>query len=208
MTYTYAWRVDGSIVGSGAALPGTAFSKGESVTLSVTPNDGELDGSTALSSAVTVMNTAPAGASATISPADPAEGVDDLVCEVSASDADGDTLTNIQEFGFGTDPTSSSTGVIQWSGASVTNHGTPVIIEESGNYYAVYGRRVNYVTAGLTYTQQFSADLTSTWYTDTTTPTVIATDGVIDAVKIALPGLIPTDSGPQKARFFQCGVSQ
>ena len=84
---------------------------------------------------------------------------------------------------------------------------SPVVIEVSGVYYAVYGRRVSYVADGLTYTQQFSADLTP-WANVGTAPTVIATDGVIEAVRIEFPGLIDFGSGPQKTRFFQLGVSQ
>ena len=128
--------------------------------------------------------------------------------KLPANNQDGDSLTNLQEFAFGTDPTVSSESVITWSGGTVTGHGKPVIIEESGTYYAVFGRRTSYMADGLTYTLRFSADLSSPWNVSGATPTVFATDGTIDAVKVPFPGLIPTDNGPQKARFFDVGVSQ
>ncbi|OYV06248.1 MAG: hypothetical protein CFE26_07320, partial [Verrucomicrobiales bacterium VVV1] len=120
---------------------------------------------------------------------------------------DSDGLTNLQEYAFGTDPTVSSGGSITWSGAVVTQRGTPVVIEESGIYYAVYGRRVDHATSGLTYTQQFSPGL-SVWGNFATAPTVIATDGTIEAVKVPFPGLFDFGSGPQKATFFRMEVSQ
>jgi fibronectin-binding autotransporter adhesin len=127
--------------------------------------------------------------------------------KLPGSNPDGDGLTNLQEFAFGTDPTVSSGGSITWSGAAVTGHGTPVVIEESGIYYAVYGRRVSYVADGLTYTQQFSPRL-SVWGNFATAPTVIATDGIIEAVKVPFPGLFDYGSGLEEAKFFRLGVSQ
>ena len=74
-------------------------------------------------------------------------------------------------------------------------------------YYAVYGRRVDHATSGLTYTQQFSPGL-SVWGDFATAPTVIATDGTIEAVKVPFPGLFDFGSGPEKATFFRMEVSQ
>ena len=127
--------------------------------------------------------------------------------KLPGSNPDGDGLTNLLEFAFGTDPTVSSGGSIAWSGGAVTGHGTPVVIQESGIYYAVYGRRVDYATSGLTYTQQFSPRL-SAWGNFATAPTVIATDGTIEAVKVPFPGLFDYGSGPEKATFFRMKVSQ
>jgi fibronectin-binding autotransporter adhesin len=124
---------------------------------------------------------------------------------------DGDGLTNLQEYAFGTNPTVSSGGSITWTPGSpvgsVTSRGTPVVIEEGGFYYAVYGRRVDHATSGLTYTQQFSPGL-SVWGDFATAPTVIATDGTIDAVKVPFPDLFDFGSGPEKATFFRMEVSQ
>jgi hypothetical protein len=124
---------------------------------------------------------------------------------------DSDGLTNLEEYAFGTDPTVSSGGSIEWTPGSpvgaVTSRGTPVVIEESGMYYAVYGRRVDHATSGLTYIQQFSPRL-NVWGDFATAPTVIATDGTIDAVKVPFPGLFDFGSGPEKATFFRMKVSQ
>jgi hypothetical protein len=89
----YAWRVNGALTGTSATLSGTYFGKGDIVTVSLTPNDGEVDGAAATSGEVVVQNSAPGAASVVLLPTDPAEGVDDLVCEVSASDADNDVLS-------------------------------------------------------------------------------------------------------------------
>ena len=53
---------------------------------------------------------------------------------------------------------------------------------------AAFGRRKDYVTAGLTYTVQFSNDL-ATWVADWTTPTVIADDGEIQIVTVPYPSV-------------------
>ena len=57
----------------------------------VTPNDGVEDGNAIFPNSLTVSNTAPVIDSVTLSP-DPATTSDDLTCEVSASDDDGDDL--------------------------------------------------------------------------------------------------------------------
>jgi len=47
-------------------------------------------------------------------------------------------------------------------------------------------RRVDYATAGLTYTVQFSADLTN-WTTSTAAPAVLANDGTYQIVSVPYP---------------------
>jgi formylglycine-generating enzyme required for sulfatase activity len=44
ITYSYAWDVDGSPYGTGSTVPGTDTTAGETWTCTVTPNDGEEDG--------------------------------------------------------------------------------------------------------------------------------------------------------------------
>ena len=123
---------------------------------------------------------------------------------------DGDGLTNLQEYAFGTDPTVSFSGEIVYDATDVTTPGGPKMIEEGGMYYAVFGRRADYLTAGITYTVRFSADLQNGyWVTSADVPEDLtpATTGTIHAVRVPFPGLIDSASGPQKARFFQVGVS-
>jgi autotransporter-associated beta strand protein len=124
------------------------------------------------------------------------------------ADPDGDGKTNLEEFAFGTDPTDSASGPIRYvNGGSVTIPGAPDLRQAGAIFDAVFGRRTDYVAAGLSYTAQFSADLSSPWAVSLDEPTVLATDGEIDAVSVPFPGLIVTDKGPQKARFFRVGVS-
>jgi hypothetical protein len=121
---------------------------------------------------------------------------------------DGDTLTNLQEFAFGTNPTVSSSAEIVVSGASVTP-GTPKIVEAGGTYSIVFGRRADYVAAGLTYTVQFSAGL-DTWVDNndgTNPPVQVATDGTINAMSVPFVDFITTPSGTQKPTFARVKVT-
>ncbi len=132
-----------------------------------------------------------------------------LTDKTPEGDPDNDTLTNLQEYAFGTDPTVSTTGEIVYDGTSVTTPGGPKIVEEGGMYYAVFGRRADYLTAGILYTVRFSADLENGyWVTSADEPEPITATGDIRAVRVPYPGLIDSASGPQKARFFEVGVSQ
>ena len=131
--------------------------------------------------------------------------------KTAGGNPDGDTLTNLQEYAFGTDPTVSYSGEIAYDATDVTTPGVPKLVEDGGMYYAVFGRRADYLTAGITYTVRFSADLENGyWVTSTEVPEDLtpATTGPIHAVRIPVPGLIDSASGPQKARFFQVGVSE
>jgi fibronectin-binding autotransporter adhesin len=121
-------------------------------------------------------------------------------------DPDGDGFINLMEFAFDTNPTTNSAASIAYSGGVVTAHGQPILEEDGGIYYAVFGRRVNYVAAGLTYTVQFSAGLDQ-WTSSVTVPSTVATDGVIDAVRVPFPNTVPTPSGPKKPTFFRVVIS-
>jgi hypothetical protein len=120
---------------------------------------------------------------------------------------DGDGIVNLLEYAFGTDPTVSSTGPLVHSGGVLTSPGQPILEEDGGVYYAVFGRRADYLDSGLTYTVEFSSAL-SAWTATAGVPTVIATDGEIDVVRVPFLNLVPSDSGPQKPTFFRVEVSQ
>lgn len=86
-------------------------------------------------------------------------------------------LTNLLEFAFGTDPTVSTGDPIGYVvGGNVTTAGLPVATNFAvggGVYFrAVFGRRKDYVSAGLTYTVQFSAGL-DLWVNSIDTPTLL-----------------------------------
>lgn len=94
VTIYYDWIVNGVSLGVGTStLTGTSFSKGDSVRCEVTPNDGSVDGSPQLSSAVTISNSVPTLSVVALTP-DPATEADTLVCAPgTATDADSDAIT-------------------------------------------------------------------------------------------------------------------
>jgi hypothetical protein len=128
------------------------------------------------------------------------------------ADPDNDTVTNLVEYAFDTLPNNNASGpnALAYSGGTVTAHGQPttslVRHPASVDFSAVFGRRKDYVAAGLTYTVQFSADL-SYWVTSTDTPSVVASDATIDAVSVPYPLFISTPSGAQKPQYFRVAVT-
>jgi hypothetical protein len=96
VTIRYAWTVDGVDPGvTATSLPGTAyFDKHQSVAVTVTPNDGETDGSP-ISDSATVLNSPPTSPVLTSRPEYPEAMVDDIVCsiETPSTDADGDSVS-------------------------------------------------------------------------------------------------------------------
>lgn len=124
-----------------------------------------------------------------------------------AADTDGDGYSNLMEYAFGTDPAVNSPGSIAIDAGVVTATGQPILVEENGVYYAVFGRRKDHVAAGLTYTVQFTAGLDQ-WTDSVTVPTVIATDGTIDAVRVPFPNFVASPSGPKKPYFFRVEIEK
>ena len=126
------------------------------------------------------------------------------------ADPDGDLFSNLVEYAFGTDQAVLSSAAITYAGGVVSVHGQPAIsvtnITNGVDFRAVFGRRKNYGAAGLAYTVQFSADLAN-WLNSSVTPTVLATDGEIDAVSVPYPLFIFTPNGVEKPKFFRVGVS-
>ena len=127
------------------------------------------------------------------------------------ADPDHDGYSNLIEYAFGTDPTVPSGGPITYSGSLVTAHGQPTtsvtnIPPNDLDFRAVFGRRIDYVTAGLTYTVMFSADLVH-WVSSTDTPTVLASDATIEAVSVPYPSFVVTTRGVEKPRFFRVCVT-
>lgn len=124
---------------------------------------------------------------------------------------DGDTFDNLMEFAFGTDPLAPSAGPITYADGAVTSPGAPTLsITNNGDtvdFRAVFGRRKDYLAAGLVYTVQFSADLID-WVDSTTTPTLVATGTEIDAVSVPYPFFIPTPRGMEKPPYFRVSVTE
>jgi len=125
----------------------------------------------------------------------------------SSGDTDGDGLNNLVEFAFGTNPGTNDTGKLEVTAGVITKRGQPdVSITNTTNgvdFKAAFCRRKDQATAGLTYTVQFSADL-STWQSSVVTPSVIADDGTYQVVTVRYPFFL---NDGQKARFFRVSVT-
>ncbi|MFK7928157.1 MAG: hypothetical protein AB8H79_08195 [Myxococcota bacterium] len=89
---TAMWFVDGEMVHEGLTLPAFSGTRGQEITVEVTPTDGNLSGESVVSTGVTVANTPPEMVSVIISP-DPVYTNDKLFPLVTATDVDGDRLT-------------------------------------------------------------------------------------------------------------------
>lgn len=127
---------------------------------------------------------------------------------ISGADADfdHDGMTNLLEYAFGTNPSLAGTGTIAVTGSAITQRGTVTTtlqnIANGVDFRAIFGRRKDYVAAGLTYTVQFSADLLY-WKTSTATPTLVASDSEMDAMTVPYPLFV----NGKKTRFFRVQVS-
>jgi hypothetical protein len=85
------------------------------------------------------------------------------------ADPDADGLSNLQEYAFGMNPSQGSSGTAG-----------------SFTFRAVFARRKDFSAAGLSYTVEFSGDLSS-WRASTATPSVLADDSEIQAVSVPYP---------------------
>lgn len=133
------------------------------------------------------------------------------------SNPDGDSLTNLQEFAFGMDPTRPTEAPLDFEmGGDVTQAGSPMLMNfaaqsEAPDYRAVFLRREDYLAAGLVYTVDFSADLTQ-WTTSEEVPTRLTDPGSLngmEAVSVHYLPTVPANGGSENRppRFFRIGVS-
>ncbi len=92
ISYTYAWYVDGTWVSAATTLDGASFDKGDTVYLEVTADDGTDAGAAVTSDVVTIADTPPVVSAVSLSPTSVyTDGT--LTASVTASDADGDSLS-------------------------------------------------------------------------------------------------------------------
>lgn len=126
---------------------------------------------------------------------------------------DSDSLTNLQEFAFGTNPTASSATVVSYVAGGAVTPGLPkasnLAVGSGVDYRAIFCRRKDHVAAGLTYTVQFSANL-SDWVNSTATPTLLSdpnSPGPVDAVSVPYPFFISTPQGSKKPSFFRVAIT-
>jgi hypothetical protein len=118
-------------------------------------------------------------------------------------DDDGDGIVNLLEYAFDTDPTVGSPVPLAHADGIVSAHGQPVVSTINGlDHHAVFLRRMDHASSGLTYTVQFSADL-SAWADSGEIPTVIASDATIEAVSVPFPPII---AGIEEPTFFRVKI--
>jgi hypothetical protein len=130
-----------------------------------------------------------------------------------SDDFDGDGLSNLLEFAFGTAPNSNSSGTpaLAFSGnfanATLSATGQPVAgfepTAEDVDFRAVFIRRVNHGEANLRYTPEFSANLVE-WFSANTTPSVLGTNTDVQLVSVPYPHFLPNG---KKAKFFRIRVN-
>ncbi|EDY18001.1 peptidase M36 fungalysin [Chthoniobacter flavus Ellin428] len=111
-------------------------------------------------------------------------------------------LKNLQKWAFATSTGSNAVvGPIQVSNGTLVAHGVPTLYSPDGvHYFALFGRRKDAATVGLTYVAAFSNGL-STWSNSADIPTVIAQDSEIEAVTVPFP------PAGQPQSFFRVNVT-
>lgn len=89
-----SWSIGGVEIGTGDSLQPTQTQKGDAVVCTLTPNDGEVDG-TAVEASTTILNTPPGPPTVEVRPERTTAGAGPLVCTVTgeAFDVDGDVST-------------------------------------------------------------------------------------------------------------------
>lgn len=117
--------------------------------------------------------------------------------------------SELMKFAFGQEPGSGSVPLVYEgtfnSAQRISASGTPITLGEPTtnglDFRALFVRRSDYVSAGLIYLTQFSADLVN-WVNSNATPVVLADDGTHQIVSVPYPPNV----GKKKARFFRVSV--
>lgn len=118
------------------------------------------------------------------------------------NDLDFDGMPNLLEWAFGLNPSQGGNTVLQVSGGTVTARGGPASIGTEGARHALFARRLDHAAAGLTYTVEFSPDL-SFWQPSAAIPTSLGNDGEIEAVSVPYPATV----NGQPPKFFRVVVT-
>ncbi len=126
----------------------------------------------------------------------------------SNEDFNHDGVPNSVEYAFGMSPESGGGGrrPLKYigtltGGGTIAQTGQPVSRFEGASRCALWVRRKDYLLSGITYTPQFTSDM-STWVPSTATPNVLADDGTNQIVCVPYPA---TDS-THGAWFFRMNV--
>jgi alpha-tubulin suppressor-like RCC1 family protein len=115
---------------------------------------------------------------------------------------------NVVNFAFGMNPATGDAGALVFNGmlaagGTIGATGLPVTWMDGADCRALFIVRKDAAAAGLTYTPQFSADLTTGWQTSAAPPTVLADDGTYQILGVPYPALMAT----QGTGFFHVQVS-
>ncbi len=112
----------------------------------------------------------------------------------ATADNDNDGIKNLEEFAFGTDPTTLTTSLFTMSGATLTSVGLPrIYMTGSGSNIRLrveYVQKTSDISQALGYQVEFSDDLIN-WTAATNSPTVMATGGGYQAVYVEDQTFLP-----------------
>lgn len=133
----------------------------------------------------------------------------------SMEDSDSDGLVNLLEYAFGIDPTRPAAEALSFvPDGNVISPGPPLLAISEGlpaTYKAIFARRKNHATAGITYSTQFSADMI-TWTTSggglvvVTHPT---SSGEMEVVSLPFPSTVPIEGGGSASpKFFRVSITE
>lgn len=211
-TLTTTWSVvsgpAAASFGNASAIDTTAtFTVAGTYTLRLTANDGQSQSTADV--IITVSNPTPyqiwAGGTFTNNFTDTA----------LASNPDGDSLTSFQEFAFGTDPTVSTSAPLSYVPNGTASPGKPILenvgTTESPGYRAVFTRRKDHGTAGISYQVEFSANL-AYWKDSIAVPVILsgASSATVEAVSIPFPETVPLSAAETEhasPKFFRVAVA-
>ena len=100
LTFTYQWKKGGvNIFGqTSKALSNSNYVKNDVISVTVTPNDGKLNGGSLTSANLTIANSAPVLTQVTITPNPAYKSTTNLTANPTASDADSDTITYLYQW--------------------------------------------------------------------------------------------------------------
>ena len=118
-------------------------------------------------------------------------------------DANGNGLSNLLDFSFGTHPTlrTAPSDIHVSEAGDLLNRGRPgVITNDEGAYVYRFLRRMDHDQIGLSYTAQFSST-PDEWFDHESDLMTIANDGEIEVVEIAFPPMLPDNRPAQFARL-------
>lgn len=113
----------------------------------------------------------------------------DAGAALDSADPDGDGLNNLAEYAFGLNPK---------VGSSDTGSRVDFTGDVDGKMRAIFRRRSDYLTTGLSYIYEFSNDL-QTWEASGMAPQILSDDGTMQSLTLEFPVL----SNGQPSRFFR-----